>query len=87
MIIYHPAGLKMRIYGNRTEILESPFFQIFADEIGKSVPGRDVSFLMSCIKYGLPFGIIPQIPAEAAELVLYFQETPGIVDDSFYFTA
>ena len=51
VVVNDPAGLKVRVNRDRTEIFESPFLQFLRNLIRQPVAHRDQAFLVTDIQY------------------------------------
>ena len=72
VVVDDTASLKVRIDGNRADVLKAPLLQILADLGRQAVADRDLSFGMALIEEGLTAGEAPKVVTQASELVPYF---------------
>lgn len=80
MVVDDPAGLQVRVYRDRANILETTFFEILADPGGKPIADRDGTDIMTVVENGFAVGVCPDVVAKAAELFAYPLIAPGVID-------
>ena len=76
----------MGIDRDRTHIFQSTFFQVGADPVRQAISGGDATFLVTHVEICLPFGEIPDLLAERAELCPYPLKALGVVSGCFNFS-
>jgi len=84
VVVDDTASLKVRIDGNRADVLKAPLLQILADLGRQAVADRDLSFGMALIEEGLTAGEAPKVVTQASELVAQFLTTLSIADHGLY---
>src|SRR5690242_19571841 len=83
VVVDHAGGLHERIADGRADELEAASLQILAQCSGFHRQSRDFLRRLPFVLYRLAADELPNVGVETAELLLYSNECPGVLNGGF----